>query len=77
MAVAKFPRSIPDIFVDVVNQFTILVRKEAQLARVEMSEKASRGRLRDPYSSALANELLHRKEWRDFAWRPPNYRLLA
>ena len=39
MAVAKFPRSIPDIFVDVVNQFTILVRKEGQLARAEMSEK--------------------------------------
>ena len=39
MAVAKFSRSIPDIFVDVVNQFTILVRKETQLARTEISEK--------------------------------------
>jgi Putative Actinobacterial Holin-X, holin superfamily III len=39
MAIAKFPRSITDIFVDVVNQFTILVRWEAQLARAEILEK--------------------------------------
>jgi Putative Actinobacterial Holin-X, holin superfamily III len=39
MAASNHARSIPDIFTDVVNQFTILVRKEAQLARTEMSEK--------------------------------------
>jgi Putative Actinobacterial Holin-X, holin superfamily III len=32
-------RSIPEIFTDVVNQFTTLLRKEGQLARTEMSEK--------------------------------------
>lgn len=32
-------RSIPEIFTDVVNQFTALLRKEGQLARTEMSEK--------------------------------------
>jgi Putative Actinobacterial Holin-X, holin superfamily III len=32
-------RSIPEIFTDVVNQFTGLLRKEGQLARAEMSEK--------------------------------------
>jgi len=39
MAVSNYARSIPDIFVDAVNQFTSLVRKETQLARTEMSEK--------------------------------------
>ena len=39
MAVSDHPRSIPDIFSNVANQFTILVRKEAQLASTEMSEK--------------------------------------
>lgn len=34
-------RSIPEIFTDVVNQFTTLLRKEGQLARTEMSEKIS------------------------------------
>ena len=32
-------RSIPEIFTDVINQFTALLRKEGQLARTEMSEK--------------------------------------
>lgn len=32
-------RSIVDIFTDVVNQVTALLRKESQLARTEMSEK--------------------------------------
>jgi hypothetical protein len=32
-------RSLPNIFTDIVNQMATLVRKEAQLARVEMSEK--------------------------------------
>ena len=32
-------RSIPEIFTDVINQFTGLLRKEGQLARTEMSEK--------------------------------------
>jgi putative superfamily III holin-X len=34
-------RSITEIFTDVVNQFTTLLRKEGQLARTEMSEKIS------------------------------------
>lgn len=34
-------RPIPEIFTDLVAQFTALVRKEAQLARAEISEKAS------------------------------------
>jgi hypothetical protein len=32
-------RSIVDIFTDVVNQLTMLLRKEAELARTELSEK--------------------------------------
>src|SRR5213080_4597338 len=39
MAVINFNRSIPELLADVVNNFTVLVRKETQLARVEMSEK--------------------------------------
>src|SRR3954468_20662912 len=39
MAVVNFNRSIPELLTDVVNNFTVLVRKETQLARVEMSEK--------------------------------------
>src|ERR1051325_48728 len=39
MAVVNLNRSIPELLTDVVNNFTILVRKETQLARVEMSEK--------------------------------------
>ena len=34
-------RSIPEIFIDVVNQATTLMRKEGQLARAELSEKVS------------------------------------
>ena len=37
--IASNKRSIPDLFTDVVKQSTILVRKEAQLARAEMSDK--------------------------------------
>ena len=36
-----FNRSIPDVIGDVVHQVTTLVRKEAQLARAEVSEKVS------------------------------------
>jgi hypothetical protein len=32
-------RSIPEIFTEVINQFTTLLRKEGELARTEMSEK--------------------------------------
>ena len=32
-------RSVPEIFIDVINQLTTLVRKEGQLARAELSEK--------------------------------------
>ena len=32
-------RSIPEIFIDVINQFTALLMKEGELARTEMSEK--------------------------------------
>src|SRR5256885_2264873 len=36
-----FNRSIPDVIGDVVHQITTLLRKEAQLARAEVSEKVS------------------------------------
>jgi hypothetical protein len=36
-----FNRSIPDVISDVVHQVTTLIRKEAQLARAEVSEKMS------------------------------------
>jgi hypothetical protein len=39
MTVSNFPRSIPEIFTDVLSQFTGLIRKEGQLARAEISEK--------------------------------------
>lgn len=39
MAVTNFNRSIPEVLADAMNQFTILVRKETQLARTEMAEK--------------------------------------
>jgi putative superfamily III holin-X len=35
-------RSIPEIFTDVINQFTTLLMKEGELARTEMSEKITR-----------------------------------
>jgi len=36
-----FNRSIPDVVSDVVNHITTLLRKEAQLARAEVSEKVT------------------------------------
>jgi len=39
VTVRNYPRSISDILSDVVHQFSTLVRKEAQLARAEASEK--------------------------------------
>jgi hypothetical protein len=39
MACVETNRPISAIFVDLVNQFTALVRKESQLARAEMGEK--------------------------------------
>ena len=39
MALAYDSRSIPQIFTDLVNQLTNLFRKEAELARTEVSEK--------------------------------------
>ena len=41
MAVSNTNRSIPELLPDAVNNFTVLVRKETQLARAEMSEKIS------------------------------------
>jgi amino acid transporter len=35
-------RAIPEIFTDLIGQVTMLVRKESQLARAEISEKATR-----------------------------------
>jgi hypothetical protein len=32
-------RSVPEIFIDVINQVTTLMRKEGQLARAELAEK--------------------------------------
>ena len=34
-------RSMPEIFTDVINQFTTLLMKEGELARTEMSEKVT------------------------------------
>jgi Putative Actinobacterial Holin-X, holin superfamily III len=39
MAYIETPRPVSAIFIDLVNQFTALLRKEGQLARAEMSEK--------------------------------------
>ena len=39
MATANYNRSIPELTADAMNGLTFLVRKETQLARVEMSEK--------------------------------------
>lgn len=38
----SYIRPIPEIFTDLVGQVTTLVRKEGQLARAEISEKATR-----------------------------------
>ena len=45
MAFAQHNRSIADILRDVVMQVTSLLRKEAELARVELSENISRAAL--------------------------------
>ena len=39
MTIGSSNRSIPEVLADAMNQFTILVRKETQLARTEMTEK--------------------------------------
>jgi hypothetical protein len=39
-------RSVPEIFIDVINQVTILMRTEGQLARAELSEKVQSDRRR-------------------------------
>jgi hypothetical protein len=41
MAMPSSPRSVPELFSDLINQFTTLFRKEIQLARTEISEKIS------------------------------------
>jgi len=41
MAVSNRNRSIPELLADAGNNFTVLVRKETQLARVELPEKIS------------------------------------
>jgi uncharacterized membrane protein YqgA involved in biofilm formation len=46
MSVSNHPRSVPEIISDLFSQLTTLLRKEAQLARAEMSENmvsAARG----------------------------------
>jgi uncharacterized membrane protein YqjE len=45
MAFANSNRSIADLLRDVIAQLTSLLRKEAQLARVELSENVSRAAL--------------------------------
>jgi hypothetical protein len=45
MAFATQNRSITDLLRDVIAQMTMLLRKEAQLARVELSENLSRATL--------------------------------
>jgi len=42
MAITNNPRSIPELFTDVIGQITRLLRKEAQLARAEISENVSK-----------------------------------
>jgi hypothetical protein len=41
MAVHSYQRSVPEVIGDVLTQLTTLFRKEAQLARAEMSENIS------------------------------------
>jgi hypothetical protein len=45
MAFANDNRSIADLFRDVITQLTTLLGKEAQLARIELSENVSRAAL--------------------------------
>src|SRR5215204_4922227 len=42
MAVTSYGRSIPEIFTDLVGQLSMLLRKEGQLARAEVSENVGR-----------------------------------
>jgi hypothetical protein len=42
MATRGYERSIPEIISNLLTQFPMLLRKESQLARVEMSEKVGR-----------------------------------
>jgi hypothetical protein len=42
MSITNNPRSIPELFTDVIGQVTMLLRKEAQLARTEISENVSK-----------------------------------
>ncbi len=41
MSYRSYERSIPEIVTDLLSQFPVLVRKESQLARAEMSENIS------------------------------------
>lgn len=41
MAMPTDTRSIPEVFTDAIAQFVMLLRKEGQLARAEVSEKVS------------------------------------
>ena len=45
MAFANYNRSIADVLRDVIAQFTTLLRKETELARVELSENVNRAAL--------------------------------
>jgi uncharacterized membrane protein YqjE len=45
MAFANYNRSIADVLRDVITQLTSLLRKETELARVELSENVSRAAL--------------------------------
>ena len=45
MAFANYNRSLADVLRDVIAQFTTLLRKETELARVELSENVSRAAL--------------------------------
>ena len=42
MSATHANRSIPEVFSDLVGQLTTLFRKEAELARTEVSEKVSK-----------------------------------
>ena len=41
MATRSYERSVLEILTDLLSQFTVLLRRESQLARTEMSEKVS------------------------------------
>jgi len=42
MAMANHTRSLPEVFTDLLGQITMLLRKEGQLARAEISENIGR-----------------------------------